>query len=340
MKFDAALLAGNLSQMPALTRAVEAVGFDGLWVSETAHDPFLPLTLAVEHSRHLTLGSGIALAFPRSPAILAYLAWDLARFSRGRFILGLGPQVKAHNERRLGVKWERPVEKLREIILAMRALWDCWQNETKLNFRGEFFKLTLMAPFFNPGPHDYPDVPIYLAGVNPQMCQLAGELAQGFFVHPLHTVRYLSEAVLPNLEQGLAKSDRHRANLELVSTVFAIPTADPAQTQRLEAEVRQQLAFYASTPAYRPVFDMHGWGSVAEQLGALAARARWADMPALITPEIMAEFAVYGSWADLPGLIQQKYNGLLDRVSFYLPFVPGENEAGWQAVVAGFKPSR
>jgi probable F420-dependent oxidoreductase len=154
MKFDTTLLSNSLSQMPALTKAAEEMGFDGIWTSETAHDAFLPLTLAAEHSQNLSLGTSIAVAFPRSPAILAHIAWDLARFSKGRFIMGLGPQVKGHNERRLGVKWERPVAKMREVIQAMRTFWDCWQNGTKLNFRGEFFKLTLMSPFFNPGPHD------------------------------------------------------------------------------------------------------------------------------------------------------------------------------------------
>ncbi len=337
MKFDTHLLVNELSQMPALTRAAERMGFDGIWTSETAHDAFLPLALAAEHSQTLTLGTSIALAFPRSPAVLAYLAWDLARFSKGRFILGLGTQVRGHNERRLGVKWERPVEKMREIILAMQALWDCWQNGTRLNFRGEFFKLTLMTPFFNPGPHDYPKVPVYLAGVNPKMCRLAGELAQGFHVHPLHTVPYLRQVTLPNLEAGLAQSGRRRADIQLAGAIFVIPTDDPAQARRCEAETRQQIAFYASTPAYKIVFDGHGWSQTAEKLSALAARGQWGDMPALISDEILTEFALTGSWAELPNLVKAKYAGLLDRVSYYFPFKPGEQDTAWQATIAGFK---
>jgi probable F420-dependent oxidoreductase len=337
MKIDTSLLASNLSDIPALTRNAEELGFDGLWTAETAHDPFLPLTLAAEHSQRVTLGTSIALAFPRSPAILAQLAWDLARYSSGRFILGLGTQVKAHNERRLGVRWERPVDKLREVILAMRAFWDCWQNGTKLNFRGEFFKLTLMAPFFNPGPHDYPNVPIYIAGVNKMMCQLAGELCQGFLVHPFHTARYLREQIWPNVQLGLQKSGRQRADIQLSSTVFVIPTDDDRQTARYEADTRQQLAFYASTPSYKKVMDLHGWGEVAEQLGALSVRRRWEEMPKLITAEMLGTFAVRGTWAELPVKLQLKYEGLLDRVSYYLPFVPGQNDTGWQATIAGFK---
>ncbi|MCK6624464.1 MAG: TIGR03617 family F420-dependent LLM class oxidoreductase [Anaerolineae bacterium] len=336
MKFDTTLLSSDLSQVPALTRTAEAMGFAGIWVAETAHDAFLPLTLAAEHSRQLSLGTGIALAFSRSPAALAYLSWDLARFSQGRFILGLGTQVKGHNERRLGVKWEKPVEKMREVILALRAFWDCWQHGTRLNFRGEFFRLTLMTPFFNPGPHDYPHVPIYIAGVNAGMCHLAGELCQGFHVHPLHTVRTLREVTLPNIEQGLAQSGRRRSAIELTSSIFVIPTDDPVQTRRYEAETRQQIAFYASTPSYKIVFDLHGWGQTAEQLSALAARGRWAEMPALISDDILAEFTLRGPWAELPALVKAKYAGLLDRVSYYFPFVPGQNDQGWQATLAGF----
>lgn len=245
-------------------------------------------------------------------------------------------QVKAHNERRLGVKWEKPVEKMREIILALHAFWTCWQNGTKLNFRGEFFKLTLMTPFFNPGPHDYPHVPIYLAGVNARMCQLAGEMCEGLHVHPLHTVRTLREVTLPNIEQGLALNNRQRGEMELSSSIFVIPTDDPEQAQHYEAETRQQIAFYASTPSYKVVFEAHGWGQTAEQLSALASRGRWAEMPALINDDILAEFALRGTWAELPGLVRVKYSGLLDRVSYYFPFVPGQNDPGWHATLAGF----
>ncbi len=338
MKFDTTLLATDLSEMPQLTRQAEAIGFDGIWVSETAHDPFLPLVLAAEHSRRLTLGTGIALAFARSPAILAQLAWDLARFSKGRFILGLGTQVKVHNERRLGAKWEQPVAKLREVILAMRALWDCWQTGRKLNFRGEFFKLTLMTPFFDPGPHNWPDIPIYIAGVNQQMLQLAGELCQGVHVHPLHTARYIKEYALPHLETGLQKSGRQRAEIELSTTTFVVPTDDAAKAKEYEVRARQQITFYASTPSYRVVMELHGWSDIAERLSRLAARGQWAEMPQLITDEMMAEFVVSGTWAELPAKIKAKYaGGLLDRVSYYIPFVPGQNDAGWQATIAGFK---
>jgi probable F420-dependent oxidoreductase len=337
MKFDASLLVHDLEQMPALARFADDAGFDGIWTFETSHEPFLPLVLAAEHSARLSLGTSIAVAFPRSPTVLAQIAWDLARYSKGRFILGLGTQVKGHNERRFGVKWERPVEKMREVILAVRAIWDCWQNRTRLNFQGEFFQLTLMTPFFSPESHPYHRIPIFVAGVNWRMCQLAGELCEGFHAHPLHSARYLRERVLPNIEIGLVKSGRQREAMEVSSSIFVIPTDDGAAAAQYEAEIREQISFYASTPPYRPVFDLESWGDVADQLKGLAARGRWQEMPALITDDMLDAFALRGSWAELPKKILQKYDGLLDRVSYYFPVVPGENETEWRETVAGFK---
>jgi len=337
MKFDASLLVHDLEQMPALARFADETGFDGIWTFETAHEPFLPLVLAAEHSRRLSVGTSIAVAFARSPAILAYLAWDLARFSKGRFILGLGTQVKGHNERRFGVKWKNPVEKMREVILAVRAIWDCWQHRTRLNFQGEFFKLNLMTPFFSPEPHEYHRIPIFVAGVNRRMCQLAGELCEGFHAHPLHTARYLRERVIPNIETGLSKAGRLRRSIEVSSSIFVIPTDDSQQAAKYENEIREQIAFYASTPPYRPVFDLEGWGDVADELKAKAARGRWNELPSLITDEMLDRFVLRGTWADLPAKVLQKYDGLLDRVSYYFPIVPGENEDGWRSTVEGFK---
>jgi len=337
MKFDASLLVHDLSQMPALARFADQTGFDGIWTFETAHEPFLPLVLATEHSSRLSLGTSIAVAFARSPTILAHISWDLARFSKGRFILGLGTQVKGHNERRFGVRWDNPVEKMREVILAVRAIWNCWQNQSRLNFQGEYFKLTLMTPFFSPAPHEFHRIPIFIAGVNSRMCRLGGELCEGFHVHPLHTERYLREVVLPNIEQGLAKAGRRRRDIELSSSIFVIPTDDPKEAARYGAEVRQQISFYASTPPYRPVFELEGWGDVADQLKSAAAAGRWNEMPTLITDEMLDRLALRGAWSELPEKILRKYTGLLDRVSYYFPIISGENEDGWRTTVAGFK---
>ena len=337
MKFDVSLLVHDLSQMPALARFADELGFDGIWTFETSHEPYLPLVLAAEHSERLSLGTSIAVAFPRSPTITAQIAWDLARYSKGRFILGLGTQVKGHNERRFGIKWERPVAKMRDYIIAVRAVWESWQNQTRLDYRGEFYQLTLMTPFFSPAPHEYARIPIFVAGVNRGMCELAGELCEGFHVHPLHTTRYLQERILPSIESGLAKSARPRSAIELSSSIFVIPTDDAEQAAKYEAEVRQQIAFYASTPPYRPVFELEGWSDVADQLKALAARGEWSAMASLIDDDMIGRFALRASWADLPAQLRQKYSGLLDRVSYYFPLVPGENEAQWRATAAGVK---
>jgi probable F420-dependent oxidoreductase len=337
VKIDIGLLVHNLAEIPAIVRAADDMGFDGFWSFETAHEAFLPLVLAAEHSRRLTIGTSIAVAFARSPAILAYTSWDLARFSKGRFILGLGTQVKGHNERRFGVKWEKPVQKIRETILAVRAFWDCWQNGTRLDFRGEFFRLTLMTPFFNPGPHSYPRIPIYVAGVNRRMCQLAGELCEGFHVHPLNSRRYLEEVILPNITTGLRAGGRSRETFALSSTIFVIPTDDVQRAKQREEEIRREIAFYASTPQYRPVFALHGWGEVADQLRSLAAQGKWNEMPMLITEEMLETFATRGSWEELPAQVLKKYGGLLDRVSYYLSFSPDQDQEGWRTTIAGFK---
>jgi len=340
MKFDSTLLTNQLEDIPKMTQVAQELGFDGIWTSETAHDAFFPLILAAEHSKDMSLGTSIAVAFPRSPAILAYMAWDLARFSKGRFILGLGTQVKGHNVRRFSVPWESPMKKLREIILSMRAFWDCWQNGTKLKFDGEFYQFSLMTPFFNPGPHDYPDIPIYIAAVNPLMCQLAGELCEGVHVHPFHTAKYLQEVVWPNVNKGMEKTGRKREDITLSSTVFVVPTDDQEKMPGYEFTTRQQISFYASTPAYRIVFQTHGWGDIAEQLSKHAAAGEWDKMPNLITDEILDTLAIRDTWANIPKKILERYDGnLLDRVSYYFPFMPGDNDEGWKASIEGFKNS-
>ena len=336
MKIDLTLLFHTLSDMPALVRAAEEIGFDGLWTAETNSDPFLPLTLAAEHSQTMSLGTGIAVAFPRSPTTLAHISWDLARHSNGRFILGLGTQVKAHNVLRFGVAWEKPLTKMRETIEAIRAVWDCWQNGTPLNYAGEFFRLRLMTPFFSPAPLHTPPPPIYIAAVNEKMLQLAGSHCDGVHLHPLHTVRYLQEFAHPNLAEGLKRNGRSRQDLTCAAGIFVIPTDGVKTADYYEAYVRQQISFYMSTPAYRVVVEMHGWEETAVQLSQMARRGDWSDMPAIISDEILAEFAVRGSWADLPALVRAKYDGLLDRVSYYLPFVPGEADEQWRATVQGF----
>jgi probable F420-dependent oxidoreductase len=336
MKFDTAVLAPKLGEMTALTVAAEEIGFDCLWVGETASNPFLPLALAAEHSSRIELGTAIAVAFPRSPTILAHIAWDLARYSNGRFILGLGPQIKAHNVRRLGARWEKPLLQMRETIEAMGAIWDSWQEGTPLRYRGEFFRLSLMTPFFSPEPLAVPRPPVYLAAVNSGMLRLAGELCQGVHLHALHTVKYLQEVAWPHLEEGLRTAGKSREEFTAVAAVFVVPTDGREPAGHYEALAREQLSFYMSTPAYHNVLELHGWEEVGPELSKLALRGKWDEMPALVTDEMVEAFAVSGRWAALPGLIEERYGDLLDRVMFYLPFVPGEEDENWRAAVAGF----
>lgn len=329
MKLDASLPAVPLSQVPPIARAAEQIGFQALWTSETQHDPFLPGALIAEHTQRLHFGTAVAISFARSPGNLAYLAWDLAQASQGRFILGLGTQVKAHIERRFGMPWpDSVVGKLREQIQAVRALWRTWQSGEALNFRGEYYRLSLMSPFFNPGSITHPEIPIFIAGVNPGLARLAGEVADGFHVHPFHSPRYVSEVVIPAIEAGAAKAGRQRKDVQISTTVFVVTS--PEET----SFVRQQLAFYASTPSYRPVMALHGWESVAADLSALAARGRWSEMPALITDEILAIFAVAGDVQTLPGALSQRYQGHVDRLALYLPFIPGQRDDFWKALLA------
>lgn len=327
---DATLPLVPLSAIPAIAQAAEAFGFNTLWSTETIHDPFLPGPLVLEHTRRLGFGTAVAIAFARSPTTLAYTAWDLAQASHGRFILGLGTQVKAHIERRFGMPWpESVVGKLREQIAAVRAFWNTWQNNQPLNFRGEHYKLTLMSPFFNPGPIQYPDIPIYIAGVNTGLARLAGEVAQGFHAHPFHTPRYLRELILPAIQQGLAKASRARTDIKVSTSAFMVTSPEE------EGFVRSQIAFYASTPSYRPVMALHGWEQIAHELSALASRGAWPEMPALITDDMLAEFAVISSPAALPTALHERYQGLVDRLSVYLPFKPGERDEFWKTLLLG-----
>ncbi|MFQ5594741.1 MAG: TIGR03617 family F420-dependent LLM class oxidoreductase [Anaerolineae bacterium] len=337
MRIDTGLVADNLRDAPRMARVAEEIGFDALWSSETQHDPFLPLALAAEHTERIELGTAIAVAFARNPMSTAYIAWDLAKMSQGRLILGLGTQVKAHIERRFSMAWDSPAPRLREFILALRAIWDTWQNGSRLNFRGDFYQHKLMSPFFNPGPIDHPDIPIYIAGINEHLCRLAGELCEGFHVHPLHSAKYLEEFILPNIQRGMDNAGRTRAEIQLVAPVFVITGTNQAETDQVREEVRAQISFYASTPSYRPVFACHGWEDVAERLSRLAARGKWMEMPTLVTDDMLSVFAVEGEWDELPSKIMTRYDGLLDRVMYYyLGQRPEIEPASWRSVVAAF----
>ena len=331
MKLDAALPITQLTDVPAIAKAAQEIGFGALWTQETQHDPFLPCTLIAEHSTDMQFGTAIAVSFARSPANLAYTAWDLSAQSGGRFILGLGTQVKAHIERRFGMTWPESVTgKLREQIQVIRAFWDTWQNGTKLNFRGEYYKATLMSPFFNPGPIEHPNIPIYIAGVNIGLAKLAGELCDGFHVHPFNSLKYLNEVILPAIEDGLKKEKRQRKDISVSVTAFV------ATSPEEESFARMQLAFYASTPSYKAVMDLHGWGETAEKLSGFAAKGEWAEMPMLITDEMLNKFCLMTTQENLANDLKKRYNGIADRLTLYTPFVPNEKDELWKELAKSF----
>ncbi len=336
MKLDTGMMASALGDVPGVARAVEEIGFDALWTVETSHDPFFPLVLAAEHTTRIKLGTAIAVAFPRSPMVLAEIAWDLQALSRGRFILGLGTQVKGHNERRFGVPWEHPGPKLREMILMMRGIWDCWQNGTRPSFQGRFYNFTLMTPFFNPGPIEHPHIPVYIAGVNEYICRLAGELCDGFHIHPFHSIEYLREKVLPNVAAGAGRAGRQPSDIAMSTTAFVITGANDGEIEAARGAVRQQIAFYASTRTYRGVLDIHGWGDACLRLNEKAARGDWAGMADEITDDMLDVYAVTGTYDEIVGKLKKKYDGILDRLAFYRPFVPGQDDGRWREIVRAF----
>jgi len=327
MKFDASIPPTSLKQIPELVTVAEEIGFDALWSVETQHSPFLPLALVAEHSQRLQFGTAVAIGFARSPATMAYTSWDLAEASGGRFILGLGTQVKAHIERRFGMAWpDSPVGKLRELIGSLRSFWHSWQSGERLNFRGDYFKLKLMPPFFTPAPIQHPDIPIFIAGVNPGLCTLAGELADGFHVHPYHSERYLREVVIPSIEKGAQRSGRDKSDIQL--SVKALIATDSNEKEF----IRAQISFYASTPSYRPVMDLHGWGELANTLRNLSRRGDWSEMADLVSDEMLDTFAIVSNQDELAGELHSRYANLADRLSLYIPFFPGDKDEFWRKI--------
>jgi probable F420-dependent oxidoreductase len=333
LKLDAGLGTGGnyLRRMDRTARAAEDLGFAGLWTSETKHDAFLPLAVAAGATESIDLGTSVAIAFSRSPMETAQTAWDLQSLSEGRFILGLGTQVRAHVERRFSMPFGRPAARLRDYILALRAIWESFQAEGPLGFEGEFYRHTLMTPFFNPGPISHPEIPVYIAGVNTKLAHLAGELCDGFHVHPFHSPEYLRRTVRPAITEGAREADRPAESVELATSVFVVSGGADSAEQR--ESVRAQIGFYASTPTYRTVLEAHGWEEVGERLGVLAREKKWREMPALVTDEMLGAFAVEGAPGEIGPALRERYEGLVDRVALYIPFVPGERDTFWREAV-------
>ena len=329
MKFDVTVFAKDLNAAGTLAKTVEDYGFDGLWVAEAAHNPFLPLAHASMATVRITLGTAIAVAFPRSPLLMAQTAWDLAEQSGGRFILGLGTQIKPHITKRFSATWGKPIPQLREYIGALRAIWRSFKSGDEFSFRGEYYNFSLSAG--GPRPMPYGGIPIYIAGVNIGLARLAGELCDGFHVHSFHTPRYLRQVLMPAFAAGRERGSVRRP-LSLSCAVFVVTGADDAAVEESKMLTKSQIAFYASTPSYQPVLELHGWQDLVPQLNTLLRRARWGEMHLLISDDMLEQFAVIAPPDELPYKLRERYDGLLDRAGFYFPFEPsdGSKQLIWQ----------
>jgi probable F420-dependent oxidoreductase len=328
----------DLRQAGALASEAEAAGYSGAWTAETAHDPFLPLLLAAEHTERIEVGTSIAVAFARNPMLLANTGWDLQAYSGGRFILGLGSQIKPHITKRFSMPWTHPAARMRELVLAVRAIWDCWMNGTKLEFRGEFYTHTLMTPFFTPPAADLAGCgppKVFLAGVGELMTEVAGEVCDGFICHGFTTEKYLREVTLPALERGRAKVGKTLAGFEIAGPSFVVTGADDNELERAAAATRQQIAFYGSTPAYRGVLDVHGWGGLQDELNALSKQGKWVEMGELIDDDLLNTFAVVGTPEEIAPELAKRYGDAIQRISFYAPYRSDPDR--WRAVLEAVK---
>lgn len=335
MQIDAALPSRASEDVGDHAARLERIGYDAAWSVEAGNDPFLSLALAAVATERIQLGTNIAVAFARSPMSMAQVAWDLQRLSRGRLKLGLGTQVRAHVERRYSMPFEHPAARVTDYVRCLRAIWHTFQTGEPASYRGPFYQFTLMNPMFNPGPLDQPGIPVYLAGVNPRMCRAAGEVADGFHVHPMHSVSYLRQVVVPALDEGARLGGRSVADLELYSPVFVVTGDTPDERSRAEQKVRTQIAFYGSTPSYRALLAHHGHEALGRELSARARRGEWEAMPALIPDALLDEIAVAAAPAELGRVLRERYEGLLQSVSLYFPLRAGADEDAARALVAG-----
>jgi len=317
VKLDVMFVKTRLEDAAATARLAEEAGFDGVWVTEVNSNPFLSIASASLATSRIDLGTAVALAFIRSPMLTALTAWELQRASQGRFILGLGTQVKAHNERRFSVPFETPIAKLREQVLALKQCYAAFQGTAPLNFRGEHYRLDMLPDMFNPGPIDVDPPPVYLAAFNPLSYRVAGEVADGVHVHPFHTPQYLREVALPEVETALAKAGRTRADITMSAQVLTVVTGGK-KGGAMESYIRGQMAFYGSTRTYRPVLEMAGYGDLSDRLHELMAQGDQAGLLRAIPDEMLPEFAVVGeTWDEVTSKARERYDGLLDRISLY-----------------------
>jgi probable F420-dependent oxidoreductase len=325
----------DLGNAAKAAREAEEAGYDGIWSAETSHDPLFPLLLAAEATEHIELGTSIVVAFARSPMTLAMQANDLQAYTKGRLILGLGSQIKPHIEKRFSMPWSHPASRMREFVLAMRAIWSSWHDGTKLDFRGDFYTHTLMTPFFDPGKNPFGPPRVALAGVGGLMTEVAGEVCDGFICHGFTTERYLREVTLPALERGRAKAGKTMDGFEITGPSFVVTGANEEQLAAAAKGTRQQIAFYGSTPAYRGVLELHGWGELQTELNSMSKQGKWEEMGELIDDEILNTFAVVGEPEQIAPELTKRYGDVISRISFYAPYKTDPER--WRGVLDSLK---
>jgi probable F420-dependent oxidoreductase len=334
MKIDGPFYA-ELGNAAAEGRRLADIGYDGVYTLEGSWDPFLPLVLASEHAPHLDLATGIAVAFPRNPMHIAYQAWDLHKYSQGKFMLGIGSQIKTHIEKRFGVEFSPPARRMREYILAVKAIFDCWQNGTKLSFEGEFYRHTLMTPMFNAGPLPFGPPPILLGALGPKMTEVAGEVADGLIVHPFNSMPFLLEHALPAVHRGLALAGRARDDFILQINAIVITGETEEARQAATDSVRSLLGFYASTPAYRPPMEAVGYGDLQPELNRLSKEGAWDELGQHIDADFLAAFTTCGEPHEIAAKLREKYGEHADRLAIYAPYAAPDSM--WQSIIADLK---
>ncbi len=335
MKVDARLEPQCLADTPAMASRIEYTGYDGAFTAESRHDGVLPLVLAAEHTSRLRIGTGVVVALARNPLSLAHAAHDLQCQSKGRLVLGLGTQVRVHAERRFGVDWDRPVERLREFTAAMRAIWAAWERSEPLHFIGKHYRHVLMPPFFQPEPHGLSDPPILWAAVGPRMTEAAAADADGIYLHDFTTRHYVEHVTLPAVDRGLAASGRARSSLEVVCPVILVTGSDADGWEQASARARRTIAFHGSTPSYRRVLAAHGWEALHDELNILSRMGRWTEMPTLIDDHMLEAFAVVAEPEHLADAILRRYEDYADRVRLTIP--PGMSAATERDLVAALQ---
>lgn len=316
MKVDYTLSSNALAGVVGEATRAESLGYDGISTGETSYDPFFRLVLAAEHSERLTLSTSVLIAFPRSPMVTAYEAWDLQEFSKGRLLLGLGTQIKAHMERRFSVKWDSPGPRLREYIAALRHIWHCWQNETELSFTGDFYNFSLMNPLFRPGPIEHPEIPVYVSALNPYNLRLAGEVCDGLRMHSFNTPMYARKVIIPQVAAGLSTAGRTFDDFDLVGQGFYISGTDEEEIEAQRPAVRRRISFYGSTPAYRSVMEIHGWVEEAIEMHSLSKEGKWDQMADLVTDEMFDTFVTVGTYEKIAERFIERWGSTINHVSF------------------------